>query len=177
MYVFTSWQFIAIHTYFFNVVLWLIVNVIDRFSFFLIFVKNILFISLWLITSITDSLFIKDQITLMFLNQMMMNMSAISSSFCKTLVIIMSVLIRASLITFFVVVAAFLTRYRDVEICRLQTNFFLNCWLSFNNCFMSKLIIKFIIFCMSNRFLFRIARIEFDIFIFLNIINSRLTVK
>ncbi len=166
----TSWQLTDIHTYFFSVVLCLIVSVTDRFSSCLIFRSDILFINCWLITSITDSLFINDQATLIFFNQMMMNIEIISSSFFSALMIIMSALTTTSLIVSFACVL--LTLYLRIDDWRFHANSFLNCWFSFSSWLIDKLIIRFIIFCISNLFLFFMTLIEFDTFHFLNVINS-----
>ncbi len=147
------------------------INVIDRFSSCFIFINDILFINLLLIISMIGSLFTNDHATRIFSIHVAMNMRIMSSSSFRILVITVDALIIASLIIFFWLIDAFRILYLDVNDCKFHANFFLSCWLSLRSWFMSKLIIKFIIFCMLNRFLFLIALIEFDTFNFFDVIN------
>jgi hypothetical protein len=135
-----------------------VINVIDKFSSCWIFSFDIFVINLLFITSMIDSLSIKNQLTWIFFIHVIMNTEVIFSSFFNVSAIILSAFIIALLIASstktMTLIVAFLIRYLEVDNCKFQTNFFRNCWLSLSNCFMNKLIIKFNIFWTSNRFLF-----------------------
>ncbi len=158
-------------------ILWSVIKVIDKFSSCLIFSCDNFVTNLLLIISMTDSLSTSDQLIWTFSIQMIINIEVIFSSFVHVSVVILNALNITLLIVFsmntvfFWVIVILLTRYLEINDWRFQANFFLNCWLSFNNCFIDKLIIKFIIFWMSNRFLFLRILIEFEIFNFLSIIS------
>ncbi len=156
-------------------ILWSIVRIIDKFSSCCIFNLNIFVVNRLLMIFMTESLSTKDQLIWMFSIQMIIKTETISSSSFNAFVVILSAFMMTLLIVSSIDIEAialnFFTRYLDVDSCKFQTNFFRNCWLSFSNCFMSKIIIKFIIFWMSNRFRFFMTRMRFEIFNFLSIIN------
>ncbi len=151
------------------------IKITDKFSSCRIFSFDILVINLLFITSMIDSLSIKNQLIWIFSIHVIMNIEVISSSFFNASAIILDVFNMTLLIAFFIktmiFAANFLTRYLEIDRWRFQTNFFRNCWLSLSNCSMNRLIIKFIIFWTSNRLLFFMIRIRSRTFSFLNVIN------